>query len=115
MPLYSVKDFFNLIAFGTFGSGLFYTFPLILYLLVNLDLINIEDLKSMRRHIFVALSIITAIITPDPTPVSMILMTVPFFLLYELSIHILAIVLKKKPDRVVEKGITAARELLSRK
>jgi sec-independent protein translocase protein TatC len=98
-----------------FGSGLFYTFPLVLYLLVNLDLLIIEDLKSMRRHIFVALSIITAIITPDPTPVSMLLMTIPFYLLYELSILILALIMKKKPDRVLDNGITAAKELLSKK
>jgi sec-independent protein translocase protein TatC len=115
MPFYSVKDFFELIAFGMFGSGLFYTFPLVLYLLVSLDLLIIEDLKSLRRHIFVALSIITAIITPDPTPVSMLLMTIPFYLLYELSILILALIMKKKPDRVLENGITAAKELLSRK
>lgn len=31
IPFYSVKDFFKMILFGLFGSGLFYTFPLIIY------------------------------------------------------------------------------------
>jgi sec-independent protein translocase protein TatC len=115
MPFYSVKDFFELIAFGLFGSGLFYTFPLVLYLLVSVDLLIVDDLKTMRRHIFVALSFITAIITPDPTPVSMLLMTIPFYILYEISILILTWIMRKKPDKVLEEGLSAAEELLARK
>jgi len=114
MPFYSVKDFFELIAFGLFGSGLFYTFPLVLYLLVSIDLIIIDDLKEMRRHIFVALSALTAIITPDPTPVSMLLMTIPFYILYELSLLILTRIMRNKPDRVLDAGRNAAQDLLSR-
>jgi sec-independent protein translocase protein TatC len=114
MPFYSVKDFFELIAFGLFGSGLFYTFPLVLYLLVKVDLIMVSDLKSLRRHIFVALSFITAIITPDPTPVSMLLMTIPFYILYELTILILGYLMKDKPDKVITSGLSAAEELLAR-
>ncbi|MCW4014108.1 MAG: twin-arginine translocase subunit TatC [Candidatus Bathyarchaeota archaeon] len=114
MPFYSVKDFFELIAFGLFGSGLFYTFPLVLYLLVSIDLIVIDDLKEMRRHVFVALSALTAIITPDPTPVSMLLMTIPFYVLYELSLLILTRIMRNKPDRVLDEGFNAAQELLAR-
>ncbi|MFH1178832.1 MAG: twin-arginine translocase subunit TatC [Candidatus Bathyarchaeota archaeon] len=114
MPFYSVKDFFELIAFGLFGSGLFYTFPLVLYLLVKVDLLMVDDLKSLRRHIFVALSFITAIITPDPTPVSMILMTIPFYILYEITIIILARIMRDKPDKIIAEGTSAAEELLAR-
>ncbi|MCJ7731402.1 twin-arginine translocase subunit TatC [Candidatus Bathyarchaeota archaeon] len=114
MPFYSVKDFFELIAFGLFGSGLFYTFPLVLYLLVKVDLLMVDDLKSLRRHIFVALSFITAIITPDPTPVSMLLMTIPFYILFELTIIILARIMRDKPDKIIAEGTSAAEELLAR-
>ncbi|TFH14098.1 hypothetical protein E4H04_10830 [Candidatus Bathyarchaeota archaeon] len=114
MPFYSVKDFFELIAFGLFGSGLFYTFPLVLYLLVKVDLLMVDDLKSLRRHIFVALSFITAIITPDPTPVSMLLMTIPFYILFELTIMILARIMRDKPDKIIAEGTSAAEELLAR-
>jgi len=114
MPFYSVKDFFELIAFGLFGSGIFYTFPLVLYILVRLDLLIVEDLKLLRRHIFLVLSIFTAIITPDPTPVSMLLMTIPFYLLYELTIIIMSYLLRDLPDQVIEKGVRVAEELLER-
>jgi sec-independent protein translocase protein TatC len=114
MPFYSLKDFFELIAFGLFGSGLFYTFPLVLYLLVKIDLLTVENLRSLRRHIFLVLSIFTAVITPDPTPVSMLLMTIPFYFLYELTILILARVMRDKPDLVIEKGIKVAEEIIAR-
>jgi sec-independent protein translocase protein TatC len=114
VPFYSIKDFFELISFGLFGSGLFYTFPLFLYILVKLDLLTVEDLGSMRRHIFLALSIFTAIITPDPTPVSMLLMTIPFYIMFELTILIMAHIMRNKTDQVIEKGFKVAEELLAR-
>ena len=114
MPLYSVKDFFDLITFALFGSGLFYTFPLVLYLLVSIDLLTVDELKYYRRHILVALLFVTAVITPDPTPVTMLLMTIPFYFLYEITIFVLSRLLKNKPDKVLTAGLSAAEEFLAR-
>lgn len=115
MPFYAVKDFFDVITFGLLGSGLLYTFPIVIYFLVQLDLILVEELKSMRRHLFVGLSILTAVLTPDPTPVSMILMTIPFYLLFEITIIVLSITMRNRPDRTLVDGLTAAEEMLARK
>ena len=114
MPFYSVKDFFEVITFGLFGTGLFYTFPLVIYVLVRIDLIRVEDLKKIRRELFLGLTIVTAILTPDPTPVSMLLMTIPFLVLYELSIIVLGWIMRDKPDRVIVNGVEKSLELLSR-
>lgn len=114
MPFYSVKDFFDLITFGLLGSGLLYTFPIVIYFLVQLDLLLVEELKSLRRHLFVALTILTAILTPDPTPVSMLLMTIPFYLLFEVTILILSVTMRNKPDRIIEDGVRVAEELIAR-
>jgi sec-independent protein translocase protein TatC len=114
MPFYSVKDFFEVITFGLFGTGLFYTFPLVIYVLVKIDLILVEDLKKIRRELFLGMTIVTAIITPDPTPVSMLLMTIPFFILYELTIIILGWIMRDKPDRVVRDGLQKSLELIAR-
>jgi len=115
MPFYAVKDFFDVITFGLLGSGLLYTFPIVIYSLVQLDLILVEELKSMRRHLFVVLSILTAVLTPDPTPVSMILMTIPFYILFEITIIVLSITMRNRPDKTLVDGLRAADELLARK
>jgi sec-independent protein translocase protein TatC len=115
MPFYSLKGFFDLITFGLLGSGLLYTFPIVIYFLVQLDLLLVEELKSMRKHLFVGLSILTAVLTPDPTPVSMILMTIPFYILFEITIIVLSVTMRNRPDRTIEEGLFAAKDLLARK
>jgi sec-independent protein translocase protein TatC len=114
MPFYSVKDFFDIISFGLVGSGLFYTFPLVIYTLVVIDIIIVDDLRRMRKHLFLGLAIVTAFLTPDPTPVSMLLMTIPFYILYELTIIILSRIMKNRPSRVIETGLQASLELLGK-
>lgn len=116
IPFFSVKDFFNMVAVGMFGSGLFYTFPMVIYLLVKADLIEVQTLKDNRKLLFVGLTIVTAILTPDPTPFSMLLMTIPFYILYELTIQILDRTRRReeKIDEVLEMGLRASRELLAR-
>ena len=113
IPFYSVKDFFNMILFGLFGSGIFYTFPLIIYFLVIIDLVELDSLRGIRRQLFVVLAIVTAILTPDPTPVSMLLMTVPFYLIYEATLLALGLVVKKSRDDVIEDGLKASLSMLA--
>ncbi|UCD45091.1 MAG: twin-arginine translocase subunit TatC [Candidatus Bathyarchaeota archaeon] len=116
LPFFSVKDFFNMVAIGLLGSGLFYTFPVVIWMLVRADLIEVQTLKDSRKQIFVGLIVVTAVLTPDPTPFSMLLMSVPFYVLYEISIQILGRV--KQPNELVdeglEMGIRASKELLER-
>jgi len=114
IPFFSVKDFFNMVAVGMLGSGLFYTFPLIIYLLVKADLIEVKTLKKNRKELLVGLLIVTAILTPDPTPFSMLLMSVPFYLLFELTIQILSKGSTKSTEEVFQRGIMASKKILSR-
>ncbi len=114
-PLFSVRDFFNIVAFGLLGSGLFYTFPLMIFVLVKFDLMDIQTLRSNRKQIFVGLLIVTAILTPDPTPLSMILMVIPFYLLYELTIQIVGrMKIRGKREDEIERGVRLSRELLKK-
>ena len=42
-------------------------------------------------------------------------MTIPFYLLFEITLILMAITMKNKPDRVLEEGLRVAEELLARK
>ncbi len=97
------------------GSGLFYTFPVVVWILVKADLFEVQTLKDNRKQILVGLLIFTAVFTPDPTPFSMVLMSVPFYLIYEMTIRVLGMAEKRKAaDDVLELGLKASRELLAR-
>ncbi|KON31537.1 hypothetical protein AC482_00260 [miscellaneous Crenarchaeota group-15 archaeon DG-45] len=114
-PFFSVRDFFNIVAFGILGSGLFYTFPLLIFLLVKIDLVDVQTLRENRKQIFVGLLIVTAVITPDPTPFSMLLMVVPFYILYELTIQVVSRI--KRDEKIgdeIEVGVEASKRILKK-
>jgi len=116
LPFFSIKDFFSMVSFGLLGSGVFYTFPVIIYMAVAADLIEVQTLKDNRKQIFVGLIIVTAILTPDPTPFSMLLMSIPFYILYEITVQVLSRVKKgKTPDeKAIDEGLKASKNLLER-
>jgi Sec-independent protein secretion pathway component TatC len=81
---------------------------------VRADLMELETLKKNRKQVFVVMLVTTAIL-PDPTPVTMFLMTIPFYVLYEATIQILVLTKKSKTENVIEFGVLKAQELLSKK
>jgi sec-independent protein translocase protein TatC len=103
-----------MVAFGVLGSGVFYTFPLVIWMLVGAGLISVDTLKENRKQLFLGLIIVTAVLTPDPTPFSMLLMSIPFYILYEITIQVLSRTKKGREDPSVQLGIQASRDLLSR-
>lgn len=115
MPLFAVGDFFNFVAIGMLASGLFYTFPLVIVMLVKYDIIDPETLAENRRTVFVGVLIVTAVITADPTPLSMFLTSIPFYALFEASIRA-GRWIKRRAEKAetIEMGIEASMELLEK-
>ncbi len=113
-PLFSVNDFFNILTVGFFGAGFFYTSPLLLYALVKHGVISLEDLKDNRRTLLLSLLVLSAILTPDPSPFSMLLMSVPFYVIFEVTLFALSRLQKQiiSVDPILLKGIAASKELL---
>ena len=87
-PLFSIKDFFYFVALVIVSSGLFFTIPIVIALAVKYDVISVETLTKNRRGIIFAVLVFAAVITPDPTPISMTLIALPFILLFEAAIRI---------------------------
>lgn len=113
IPFFSVKDFFDMVTLGLVGSGIFYTFPLVLYMLVRAGLLEVNTLKQNRKQVFIIMLVVTAIL-PDPTPITMFLMTIPFYVLYEATIQILVRTTKPKDELIIERGILRAQDLISK-
>lgn len=61
--------------------------PVIVYFLTKAGLITSETMKLYRRHAFIVILIVGAIITP-PDVISQLLISMPLMLLYEASISI---------------------------
>lgn len=99
-PLITINDYLSLLMILILGFGVVFEAPLILILLVFLDLVTVDDLRSNRRSIIVGILIVSAVLTP-PDPISQIAMAVPVYGMYEVAL-ILADFLTRKQKRPVK-------------
>ena len=69
--------------------------PIIIYYLTKIGLVTPQFLKNNRKYALVIVLIIAAIITP-PDVASQIIVAIPVIILYQVSILISKIVIKKQ-------------------
>lgn len=70
--------------------GIIFELPVVCWLLARLGLINAHFMRKFRRHAVIAILVISAIITPTTDVFTLSLVSVPIWLLYEISIIIVA-------------------------
>jgi sec-independent protein translocase protein TatC len=78
---------------GTFymiliAMGLVFEMPILAYGLSRLGIISKEFLSKYRRHAIVVILIVAAFITPTSDPFTLMLVSIPMYFLYELSIRV---------------------------
>ncbi|MEZ4804126.1 MAG: twin-arginine translocase subunit TatC [Bacteroidia bacterium] len=88
----SVVSFLTLLVLG---SGLIFELPIIMYFLARIGIISADFLKKYRKHAFVVILLLSALLTP-PDVVSQIVLTIPLYSLFELGITIVKRVEKNK-------------------
>jgi sec-independent protein translocase protein TatC len=89
----SLNSFITTVTTTTLASGIVFQLPIVIYFLAKLGLVTPALLKAYRKHAFVAVLILSAIITP-PDISSQILVSLPLVVLYEVSIQIARVVAK---------------------
>ena len=77
----------------TLVMGVVFQLPVIAFFLGKLGIITHELLEDYRKHSFMIIMLVAAIITP-PDLMTLILVTIPLYLLYEISIRVIKIVEK---------------------
>ena len=83
----SLNSYISMFISMVFLIGLVFEFPTVAAVLSRLGILTRSMLRKSRRHAFVAILALSAIITPSD-PVSMIVLAVPLYALYEFSILI---------------------------
>ena len=72
----------------TLMMGLVFQLPVIAFVLAKMGIVDTSLLRHYRRHALVIITIIAAIITPTTDIFTLLLVTVPIYMLYELSIFV---------------------------
>ena len=88
--------------------GAVFEMPIIILLLTTIGLVKPQFLSKFRRHAFVGCIIGAAIITPGSDPTSLFLLTIPLYMLYELSIGLSRVVYSRRERRLAASDDTPA-------
>lgn len=83
---WTANNYFGFVTGLMLWIGLFFEFPLVIYILTSIGLIKPQVLLHQWRLAIVIISIIAAVITPTIDPVNMGLVMLPMSLLYLVSI-----------------------------
>ncbi|MBR2772387.1 MAG: twin-arginine translocase subunit TatC, partial [Bacteroidales bacterium] len=84
----TLKSYISTFTTLTLVMGLVFQLPVIAFFLGKLEVITSEMLANYRKYAFLVIMLVAAIITP-PDLMTLILVTIPLYLLYEVSILVL--------------------------
>ena len=91
----TIGSYISLVRSSALASGLIFELPIVMFFLTKMGLITPEFLKKYRKHALVVVLILAAIITP-PDIISQVIVGIPIMLLYEVSIFISKVVIKRE-------------------
>ncbi len=86
LPLINIKDFYMMVITLVAGSGFLYTAPVFLVLLAQKGIITAEHMTSNRKLFYTGFLVVIAVITPDPTIITDVIIMVPFIIVFEAAI-----------------------------
>ena len=96
IPYISIGKYINFCGGLILAFGLSFELPLVMLVLGRIGIINSYMLSKYRKYAILVIAIVSAIITPTPDAYSMMLMTVPLVILYEVSIILVKLFGKRK-------------------
>jgi sec-independent protein translocase protein TatC len=92
----TVDSYLSSVATLTLGTGIVFELPVLIFILSKLGIMTPKFMRAQRRYAIVIILVIAAIVTPTPDLLTMLTVSLPLFLLYEVSIWVSGIVYKKK-------------------
>ena len=87
--LITISSYFSHVISISLGIGLVFQLPLLIYFLTRIGFVSPVFLRRYRKHAVVVLAVVSAVITP-PDLFTLVLVLVPLYALYELSIFLSA-------------------------
>lgn len=78
------------------GFGFAFELPLVVFYLTIFEVIPYAKLRHSWRTVYITLLVLSAMITPDSSPVTMALLFVPLIAMYEISMAAARMVLSRK-------------------
>ncbi len=85
---FDILSYFSTLVTLTLSCGLMFQLPIVAFFLSRAGVIHPALMREYRKHAYIVILVLAAIITPSPDIISQILVALPLFLLYEVSIGV---------------------------
>ena len=86
VPLLTGDRFFSFVLLVALSFGVAFEFPIVLVFFQAAGVITTQQLRQWRRGAILSIAIFAAVITPSSDPYTMLAMSVPMWVFYELAI-----------------------------
>lgn len=87
-PIIGADHLFKIFFYLTLAFSILFETPIVVLILTTLGVISPETIEKRRREIIVGIFVIAAIITPSVDAITLLLISLPLYLLFEISIWI---------------------------
>jgi sec-independent protein translocase protein TatC len=91
----TLDDYIDFVSSMVLATGITFELPILLVLLGKIGIITALNLKQFRRYAILLVLILAAVITPSSDIFTQVLVAIPIYALYELSIFLVANAEKK--------------------
>jgi sec-independent protein translocase protein TatC len=92
---FAIDEYMSIIISVMLAAGFVFELPMVSFFLTKLGILTPAFMRKYRRHSIVIILVLAAFLTPGADPVSQVILAVPLVLLYEISIFISKISMKK--------------------
>jgi len=99
-PMLTAQEYVGLVTILLVALGIAFETPLVVWLVVRLGIVTPQRLHKNWRWAVIFTLAFAAFITPDWNPITMLLVSVPMFLLYEGSIIFASVGLRRRRNRL---------------
>lgn len=86
----TISSYLSFVSTLTLGCGVVFELPIVIFVLSKLGIMTPEFMRASRRYAIIIILIIAAMITPTADIITMLTVSAPMFLLYEVSILVSA-------------------------
>ncbi|HOT90537.1 MAG TPA: twin-arginine translocase subunit TatC [Anaerolineae bacterium] len=99
-PTYSLEKYLGFVTTLVLWMGLLFQTPLVIYVIALLGVVTPQQLRQAWRVVVFVAAIFAAVVTPTTDPITMLLVTGPFIVLYWLGILLASLAAKQRARRM---------------
>lgn len=90
-----INEYWSFLMLMIITAGIFFEMPMVSFILSRIGILTPKILRKYWRHSAIVILVLAAILTPSPDPFNQLIVALPIYVLYELSILVSKFATKK--------------------